>query len=103
MKAAEEIETETELAALFAMASNKTVWVEDEIYDFEEGTEEWKRAVEITDFWFDLEKKLRERIFDILRTEGAEIPTTRQIVVLEPFMKRNGYRNGRGWWVRAEQ
>lgn len=103
VKAAEEIETEEELAVLFAMVDNKTVFVEDEIYDFEEGTEEWKRAVENTDFWFDLEKKLRNRIFGILRAEGVEIPATRQIVVLEPFMKRNGYFNGRGWWIRIEE
>lgn len=27
------------------------------------------------------------------------IPRTKQIVVLEPFMKRNGYMDGNGWWV----
>lgn len=103
VKAAEKIETEEELAALFAMVWNKFVWVEDEIYDFEEGTEEQKRAEEITDFWSALHDQLRERIFNILRAEGVKIPATRQIVVLEPFMKRNGYRDGRGWWVKVEQ
>ena len=102
LKAAEEIETEEELAVLFAVVSNKTVFVEDEIYDYEEGTEEWKRAVENTHFWLDLERKLRNRIFAILRAEGVEIPATRQIVVLEPFMKRNGYFDGRGWWIKLE-
>ena len=102
VKAAEEIETEGELAALFAMIHSKTVFVEDEIYDYEEGTDEWKRAVENAHFWLDLERKLRDRIFAILRAEGVEIPATRQIVVLEPFMKRNGYFNGRGWWIKLE-
>ena len=102
VKAAEEIETEEELAALFAQVENRLWWVEDAIYDFEEGTEERKRSEEITDFWLSLEGKLRNRIFDILRAEGVEIPATRQIVVMKPFMKRNGYIDGRSWWIKAE-
>lgn len=98
--AAKECETELELATLFAIVENKAWWIEDEEYDFAEGTEEHRQAVEKTELWFALADKLRKRIFCILQSEGAEIPSTGQITVLEPFMKRNGYKNGQGWWVK---
>ncbi|MGF0040297.1 hypothetical protein ACQRBF_05880 [Peptoniphilaceae bacterium SGI.131] len=98
--AAKECETELELATLFAIVENKAWWIEDEEYDFAEGTEEHRQAVEKTELWFALADKLRKRIFCILQSEGVEIPSTGQITVLEPFMKRNGYKNGQGWWVK---
>lgn len=98
--AAKECETELELATLFAIVENKAWWIEDEEYDFAEGTEEHRQAVERTELWFALADKLRKRIFCILQSEGVEIPSTGQITVLEPFMKRNGYKNGQGWWVK---
>lgn len=101
MKAAKEIETEEELAALYARGENKFWWAEDEEYDFEEGTEDHKRAVENAHFWSALADKLREQIFEILRAEGVEIPAAGQIVVLKSFMKRNGFLDGHGWWIKA--
>ncbi len=99
-KAMAEIKTETELANLFAVVDNKAWWIEDEEYDFEEGTEEHKLAKAKADLWFDLSGKLLDKIFDILRAEGVEIPAKGYIVALEPFMKRNGFRNGNGWWIK---
>ena len=96
----DKIETEKDIANLFAIVHNKAWWIEDEEYDFEEGTEEHRKAVERTDMWFALSDKLRNMIFDILRHEGVEIPDKGQIVVLEPFMKRNGFRDGQGWWIK---
>lgn len=100
--AAKECVTESELATLFATVDNKARWIEDEEYDFAEGTEEHRQAVEKTERWFELADKLRKRIFCILQSEGVEIPGTGQIAVLEPFMKRNGYKNGQGWWVKND-
>ena len=96
------IETELELATLFAAVENKAWWIEDEEYDYNEGTEEYLKAKENTDLWFSLADKLRDRIFNILLSEGIEIPRHGQIVVLEPFMKRNGFRNGQGWWIKND-
>ena len=95
-----EIKTEKDIANLFAVVENKAWWIEDEIYDFEEGTEEHRKAVERTDMWFSLADKLKEMIFDILKSENIEIPDKGQIVVLEIFMKRNGFRDGQGWWIK---
>lgn len=100
--AARDCVTESELAALFATVENKAWWIEDEEYDFAEGTVEHKQAVEKTELWFALADKLRKRVFGILQSEDVEIPSTGQITVLEPFMKKNGYRNGQGWWVKND-
>jgi hypothetical protein len=43
--------------------------------------------------------EMQDRIFDILKTEHIHIPRTGQRDVLKPFMERNGYYNGNGWWV----
>lgn len=99
-EAMEKIETEQELASLFAVVENKAWWIEDEEYDYNEETNEHKQAKERTDVWFALADKLKNRIFDILRTEGFDIPETRQIDVLESFMKRNGFIDGQGWWIK---
>lgn len=97
--AVKECETESELASLFAIVRNKACWIEDEEYDFAEDTPEYRQAVDKTKQWFALADKLCEKIFCILQSEGVEIPSTGQITVLESFMKRNGYKNGHGWWV----
>ena len=95
-----EIKTEKDIANLFAVVENKAWWIEDEEYDFDEGTEEHRKAVERTDMWFSLADKLKDMIFDILKAEDVEISEKGQIVVLEPFMKRNGFKDGQGWWIK---
>ena len=82
------------------MIENKAWWIEDEEYDYDEGTVEYNQARKKTDLWFSLADKLRDKIFVILRAEGIQIPGKGQITVLEPFMKENGYINGRGWWTK---
>lgn len=95
----ETVECENDLARLFAAVENKAWWIEDSIYDYEEGTAEYYAAEETVDAWFSLSDSIKEIIFDILRAEGIRIPQTRQIEVLEPFMKRNGFYDGAGWWI----
>ena len=96
------INTESDLAGLFAAFQNRAQWVEDNEYDFERGTKEYENAVQLTDSWFALADKLRYRIFEILRSEGVDIPSEGHVVVLEPFMRRNGFRNRGGWWIRID-
>lgn len=38
-------------------------------------------------------------IFEILRLENVLIPDSAQVKVIEPFMNRNGYKDGNGWWI----
>jgi hypothetical protein len=94
---------EKSLAEAYADADNEFWWVEDDIYDFEEGTPEYKKADERIQAWCDLAEELREKIFDILRAEGVTIPETGQRAVTSLFMERNGYYDGMGWWISKEE
>ncbi len=87
------------LASALAAVSNKFWRVEDNEYDYEEGTPEYEESVRITNEWGVLMDELQDKIFDILKTEHVHIPRTGRIEVLKPFMERNGYYNGNGWWV----
>lgn len=98
-----EIEKEQELADVFAAVDNKARWLEDNHYDFEQGTEEYRKACEISDQWFAVANELKEKIFSILREEGVAIPKRGQICVLKPFMERNGYFDGGGWWIPKDR
>lgn len=97
-----DVSDEKALADIFSIVENKSWWIEDEVYDYEEGTDEYKQACEITKKWFDLADRIKNDIFEILSVEGVKIPKSGQIVVLEPFMKRNGYLNRDGWWIKEE-
>lgn len=92
--------TEQDLADVFAVIENKAWWMEGEEYEYDEGSEEHKSACAITNKWFEIADRIRNDIFVILHSEGVEIPQSGQIAILEPFMKRNGYRNGNGWWIK---
>ena len=98
-----ERKTEKDLADAFAITSNKFWWVEDNVYDYEEGTPEHIAARAITDEWGALMDEYEERIFMILRNEGVEIPETGRIKVLKLFMKKNGYIDGNGWWIKDKE
>ncbi|MBQ8171813.1 MAG: hypothetical protein IJZ95_07500 [Oscillospiraceae bacterium] len=98
-----EVSTELELASLYATVSNKAWYIEDNIYDFNEGTDEYRSACDLTRRWFALEEKLRTRIFAILISEGVTIPQKGQNQVIIPFMKRNGFLDMGGWWIAENE
>ena len=58
-KAITEIVTEVELATLFAVVENKVWWIEDEEYDYDVGTLEYKQAKKKTDLWLSFADELR--------------------------------------------
>ena len=94
-------QTEKDLADAFAIASNKFFLLADSIYDYEEGSEGYISACNIVEEWCELVNEYEEKILEILRGEGIAIPKTGRIRVLKPFMARNGYRDGAGWWIEA--
>lgn len=91
------------LVDTFAAVHNKAWWVEDDVYDFEEGTEEYKKACEIKDEWFRLMDELLEKIFCIIRSEGVIIPEANQNEIIAPFMEKYGYFDGNGWWIKKNE
>ena len=89
------------MADAFAISSNKFWWVEDDVYDYEVDTPEHQTACAITDAWGELMDYYKSKIFSILQVEGVVIPETGQNAVLKPFMLRNGYIDGNGWWIKV--
>ena len=51
--------------------------------------------------WFEVVDILEGKIFKILEQDGVTIPEKGVIEVLKPFMERNGFRDGRGWWINT--
>ncbi|MEG2484669.1 MAG: hypothetical protein RR988_05825 [Clostridia bacterium] len=92
--------TEQELADVFAIASNNFWNLEDNEYDYKEGTPEYIAACAETDEWLELKEFYENKIFEIIRGEGTEIPDIGVIVVLAPFMKKYGYDDENGWWIK---
>lgn len=86
----------------YASVHNQAWWIEDNEYDYEEGTTAYAYACEQTDAWFALTDELQEIIFGYLREEGIAIPKKGYISVLAPFMERHGYYYGNGWWITKE-
>lgn len=97
------VSDEKALANIFVLVENKAWWLEDDIYDFEEGTAEHEEISKRVELWFSLGAQIRENIFSILTKEGVIIPESGQRAVLTPFMNRNGYINGNGWWIEAAE
>ena len=56
--------------------------------------------------WWDLEKELYSKILSILEKENEmgianhDLSKAGLHFRIEPFMVRNGYRDGAGWWIK---
>lgn len=92
--------SEKSLANAFAQVHNQTAWLAHDLDD-----EENPCPREIYGEWRALECELCERIINILDKEN-EACDTRHIthgigthLIIQPFMQRNGYRDGSGWWI----
>ena len=86
----------------YAAVYNQAFGIEDNEYDYEEGTTAYAYACEQTDSWFSLMDELEEIVYGYLRSEGITIPEKGRIAVLAPFMDRHGYHNGSGWWIKKQ-
>lgn len=95
--------SEHDLAAVYAAVSNQVGWLMHDLDDEDcpEDTEQRFNA------WAALEEELRGRIFEILKREDiTEFERSASEGVgyyfrVMPFMIRNGFRDGAGWWVET--
>jgi hypothetical protein len=88
-----------ELVDAYVIAHNKFWWVEDEVYDYDEGTEEYNKACEITDAWAEVMDYLCDNLIKCASEDGI-LATGESHYGLKPFMEKYGYRDGHGWWVK---
>lgn len=96
------IETEA-LVNLYAAVFNEFFWVEDNEYDFPKGTPEYAEACRITDQWGALMDELEERLMRIASDAGLLLPrepNSGTVKQMGPFMKKYGFVNANGWWIK---
>ena len=89
----------------FVIAHNKLWYIEDDAYDYEVGTLEYKRIRAIVETWGKLMDDLEARILQAAKAEGLwseQLASQGILEQLKPIMEKYGYRDGQGWWVKAE-
>lgn len=86
---------DVELATALAGAWNKCGWLGHDLDD-DDYTQE---MISEHDAWWALEEEL---IAEVARRMNRECETP-YVKLIAPFMERNGYRDGCGWWVKAEE
>lgn len=99
--------TEQMLAHTFAAASNMTSWVGYDLGDpeLEDKQEEIKAQY---DAWCQVESQLIQIIKDLIHRDDAERfekwETNHKGLVwlFMPFMYKNGFIDGRGWWIEVD-
>lgn len=91
-------QTEKNLATAFANVSNKAGWL------LHEADSSWEYRDKLHN-WMELEIELYNFIFDILSKENENGFSNHKLsggahYIAEPFMNRNGYIDGGGWWIK---
>ena len=95
-----------ELVDVFVAVHNKFWQFADGEYDYDEGTEDYKKACAITEAWGELMDSLEKKVFEVAKKEGLlaeRQENSGTIKQIEDFMKKYGYRDGRGWWIRIKE
>ena len=98
-------ESTQELVDLFVQAHNKFWFIEDDLYDYDVGADEYNKVRTMVDSWGVIMDELQDRLAAVAIKEGYFSPDEKNpkyIETMKPFMKHYGYRDGRGWWVKEE-
>lgn len=99
----EQIASTQDLVDAYVNVHNKFWFIEDDLYDFEEGTPEYEKVRTTVDAWGELMDELDRKVMQAASNEGLlteKLPDSGTIKQLETFMNKYGYRDGRGWWVK---
>lgn len=99
------ISSTQELVDVYVQVHNKFWYIEDDLYDYEEESEEYIRVKEIVEAWGEIMDLLDKKIMVAAKKEGllAERQLNSGTVKqLESFMKKYGYKDGDGWWIKLE-
>ena len=76
-------------------------WLEDELYDDDVTQEEIKSCEEQKMLY----EQLQEKILSVLKKENpkTDFDGAGLQKLFTPFMLRNGFYDGSGWWIRKRQ
>lgn len=87
----------------YAAVHNKFLWIADNESDYDKCTDEYKKACDITDSWGELLNRFEDAIVSLERKNECGENSFDKNSILKNFMKRHGYRDGHGWWIRYEK
>ena len=92
---------DVKLAAVLARVSNQCGWVGQEICDPDIDEEAERKAIETHNEWWTLEKYVISEVKKRLDESDIVCPSNVGYYrMVRPFMERNGYRDGGGWWIK---
>lgn len=99
------IRSVNELVDIYAFVHNKFWFIEDDIYDYEEGTKEYESKCAEIDAWRSLMSDLGNRVMHAAVEEGLLVEQTGcgTVKQLGMFMDKYGYCDGNGWWLKEDQ
>lgn len=90
------------LADCYANSHNEYWWLEDELYDYQEGTNEYKLFKECVDSWWNLTNYFANEIIAYLGLNDDQISTKGIIYSILPFMDEHHWLFANGWWIQKE-
>lgn len=94
-----------ELVDAYVNVHNKFWYIEDDVYDYEEGTLEYNEICSKVALWRQLMNSLDDQILRKASEEGLLMERKEgagTVAQLTKFMDKYGYKNGSGWWIKNE-
>jgi len=97
------VSDEKTIAAVHAAVSNHVGSLRHELDE----NDPW--IDEAYDAWLDVEEVTYQRIWNILKAENDSgkakhtLSGIGKYYIVKPFMLRNGYRDGSGWWIENDE
>ena len=101
----EEGSTQAQLAEAYADVTAKCSAFHHELDD-PDYVRVYDKVSESSAMWEELEEDLYDRIVGILKAEneshnaGYVLSGIGRHYIVKPFMERNGFRDGNGWWIK---
>ena len=101
----ENITSVQKLVDVYVLVHNKFWFIEDNLYDFEQGTKEYNKICSEVIAWMNLMENLEHKVMCATFEEGILLkrqPNSGTAKQLEIFMKKYGYQDGAGWWIKVK-
>ena len=101
----ENITSIQKLVDVYVLVHNKLWFIEDNLYDFEHGTKEYNEIYSEVKAWMNLMENLNHKVMRVASEEGILLkrqPDSGTAKQLEMFMKKYGYQDGAGWWIKVK-
>lgn len=95
-----------QLVDAYVQVHNKFWFIENDLYDYEEGTNEYEIVRKVVEDWCEMMETLEAKVIKEAKLEGLLDEQQQDLGIikkLEKFMSKYGYRDGCGWWVKKKE